>query len=121
MEGIRFLPLVCVFFLFLTFQLGYCETELTKDEAVTLNSSLTEIDVTWEDLNPGLVPVAEVYLASENENLTLLSKDGNSEIHISQETLRNNKGFQNIVLVCNAFFPIQWIYKGDGVIFFPKF
>jgi len=62
-------------------------------------------------------PFAEVYLATESENLTLLSKDTNSEILILPEFIRSNKTkqFQNVVLVCNAAYPIEWMYSGDGV------
>jgi len=77
--------------------------------------SSATVELRTDDLDLALIPMAEVYLASESENLTLLSNDGNSEIRIRQEMLRNNQGFHNVVLVCNAPYPIQWIYQGDGV------
>ena len=115
-------PFLCVLLICLTCQSGLGRSQLVENESVNSFNTSIESDVTWgEDLDPGLVPVAEVYLASENENLTLLSKDGNSEILISQEMLRNSKEFQNVILVCNAYFPIQWIYQGDGVKIFKIF
>jgi hypothetical protein len=65
----------------------------------------------------GTDPIAEVYFATESESLSLISKEPNTEVLINPDYVRKNSSeqFQNVVLVCNAPFPIEWTYMGDGV------
>jgi hypothetical protein len=63
-------------------------------------------------------PVAEVFITRGNTEETIPLSEGSGtsrDILVTEEMVRNGSEFNHLVLLCNASYPVEWIYEGVGV------
>jgi len=61
-------------------------------------------------------PAAEVFITPGDSETTILLSDGRKkELIITPEMIVKNSKYSLVVLLCNASYPIEWIYRGHGV------
>ena len=84
-----------------------CFTSVQIALAVTANSAETEFGL----------PIAELFITNNTETATLrlITNVSDTEVVISRDLIMNGPFYNQIVMFCNASYPVEWAYEGDGV------
>ena len=63
------------------------------------------------------LPIAELFITNNTETgtLRLITNVSDTEVVISKDLIMNGPFYNQIVMFCNASYPVEWAYEGDGV------
>ncbi|CAG7731527.1 unnamed protein product, partial [Allacma fusca] len=62
------------------------------------------------------LPITELFITNNtlNGSLRLITNVSDTEVVFSEDLILNDKFYNQIVIFCNASYPVEWIYEGDG-------